>query len=76
MANSLGTNIRLEEHAFFIVFISIILVIFWYAVWGFLDEFTEQLNKKYGIRKTTIYFTFLLMVMLLIGIFPQILQKI
>ena len=76
MANSLGINIRLEEHAFFIVFMSIILIIFWYSIWQLLDEFTEYLNKKYGIRKISIHGTLLLMVMLLIGLFPQILQKI
>ena len=76
MGNSLSTSIRLEEHAFFILFIGIILIMFWYAVWHFLEEFTEFLNKKYGIRKLSTNTAFLLIVLLFIGVFPQILQKI
>ena len=76
MAGSLSTNIRLEEHAVFILFISFILILFWYAVWQLLDEFTEFLNKKYGIRRLSVNTLFLLIVLLFIGIFPQILQKI
>ena len=34
------------------------------------------LHKKYGIQKRNIYAVFLLLVVLLIGIFPQILKKI
>jgi hypothetical protein len=76
MANSLSTNIRLEEHAFFILFIAFVLMVFWHSVWQLLDEFTEFLNKKYGIRKISVNLVFLLIVFLLIGMFPQILQKI
>lgn len=76
MVKSLSTDINLEEHAFFIVFISLILILFWHAVWGLLDEFTEVLNKKYGIKKITISVVFLLIVLLFIGIYPKILQNI
>lgn len=76
MANSLSTTIRLEEHAFFVLFIALILMVFWHSVWQLLDEFTEFMNKKYGIRKLSINIVLLLIVLLLIGIFPQILQKI
>ncbi len=76
MANSLSTDLRVEEHALFILFISIILILFWYSVWYFLDEFTEVLHKKYGIRKFTTNTVFLLIVLLCVGLFPQVLRKI
>jgi hypothetical protein len=76
MGSTLSTTLRMEEHAFFILFIALVLIVWWYAVWGLLDEFTSYLHKKYGIQKRNIYAIFLLLVVLLIGIFPQILKKI
>ena len=76
MASSLSANIRLEEHAFFIIFIALILMVFWHAVWELLGELTDYLHKKYGMKKVHIYMISLLGVLLLIGIFPQILEKI
>ena len=76
MGATLSTTLRMEEHAFFILFIALVLIVWWYAVWGLLDEFTSYLHKKYGIQKRNIYAIFLLLVVLLIGIFPQILKKI
>jgi hypothetical protein len=75
MGNSLSTSVRLEEHAIFILFIALILIIFWHSVWQLLDEFTDYMNKKYGIRKISINTILLLIVILFIGAFPQILQK-
>jgi hypothetical protein len=75
MAGSLGRTIRLEEHAFFILFIALVLMIFWHAVWELLGELTDYLHEKYGVKKVYIYMLSLLGVMLLIGIFPQILEK-
>lgn len=76
MASSLSANIRLEEHAFFIIFIALILMVFWHAVWELLSELTIHLSQRYGIKKTHIYMISVLIVLLLIGIFPQILEKI
>ena len=72
----LSRNIKLEEHAFFILFIALILMVFWHAVWELLGELTEYVNKTYGIKKRDVYLISLLLVVLLIGIFPQILEKI
>jgi hypothetical protein len=76
MGATLSTTVRMEEHAFFILFIAFVLMACWYAVWGLLDEFTTYLHKRYGIQKRNIYAVFLLVIVLLIGIFPQILKKI
>jgi len=66
---------RLEEHAVFILFITLLLIIFWHAVWELLTEFAEELNKRYGIKKRNIYIISVLGVVSLIGIFPQILER-
>ena len=76
MVGSLSRNIKLEEHAFFILFIAVILMVFWHAVWELLGELTDYLHKKYGMKKVHIYMLSLLSVVLLIGVFPQILEKI
>ena len=75
MAGSLSRNIKLEEHAFFILFIALVLMVFWHAVWELLGELTDYLHEKYGMKKVHIYVLSLLGVLLLIGIFPQILEK-
>jgi hypothetical protein len=74
MAGSL--SIKMEEHACFILFIAFIIVLFWYAVWELLDEFVEYLNRKYGVKNTHTNIFLLLAVILIIGLFPQVLNKI
>jgi uncharacterized membrane protein YidH (DUF202 family) len=69
------SRIRLEEHAFFIVFIAMILIVFWYCIWELLQELTDHINDRHNIEKWKIYMAWLLVVFLLIGIFPQILEK-
>ena len=71
----LGRLGRLEEHAFFILFIAVLLMILWHAVWELLSELTEYLNARYGMKKRNIYIISILLILLLIGIFPQILEK-
>ena len=66
----------MEEHAFFILFIAFIIVVFWYAVWELLDDFVEYLNRKYGVKNTHTNIVILLLVILIIGFFPQVLNKI
>lgn len=72
---SLGRITKLEEHAFFVLFIGILLIMFWHAVWELLNEITDYLHTKRGLKKWKVYMISLLFVLLMIGIFPQILQK-
>ena len=44
MVGSLSRSIKLEEHAFFIVFIALVLMVFWHAVWELLGELTIYLH--------------------------------
>ena len=67
---------RLEEHAFFVLFVAFVLIVFWHAVWELLTELTDHLNKHHGIPKWKIYTGSLILVILIIGVFPEILEKI
>ena len=69
-------SVKMEEHAFFILFIAFIVVLFWHAVWELSNEFVEHLHEKYGIKKVHVYVLYLLIVILVIGMFPQVLEKI
>lgn len=66
---------QLEEHAFFILFLATLLVFFWVAVWGLTEELLTSLEQTYGIKKTSLYMGLLGSVVLLIGLFPQMLEK-
>jgi hypothetical protein len=66
---------RIEEHAFFIVFVAFILIIFWHGVWELLTEFTLYIHLRYGIPKWKIYVFSIMFVLLIIGICPQVLDK-
>ena len=68
-------RLRLEEHAFFIVFVALVLIIFWYAVWELLQELTDHIHQHHRVEKWKIYTGSLLLVFLLIVLFPQILEK-
>ena len=50
-------------------------MVFWHAVWELLSELTDYLHARYGIKKRNIYLLSILLILLLAGIFPQILQK-
>ena len=73
MAQSLGD---MENHAFFVLFIAVILIIFWHAVWELLTELTETIHRRHGVPKWKVYMGSVVMVILFIGVYPQILEKI
>jgi uncharacterized membrane protein len=75
MSTSLGAKSKLEDNALFIVFMALVLMILWHAVWELLTELTQYLSVRYGISKRTIYLLSVLAVLLLIGIFPVLLSK-
>ena len=75
MSTSLGAKSKVEDNALFIVFMALVLMLFWHAVWELLTEATEYLSVRYGISKRTIYLLSVLAVLLLIGIFPPLLSK-
>jgi len=66
---------RMEDHAFFIVFMGVILVLFWHGVWELLNEITNHIHTRHGIEKWKLYLGSIVGVLLLIGLFPQILER-
>jgi succinate dehydrogenase hydrophobic anchor subunit len=66
---------RLEEHAFFILFMAFILIMLWHGIWGLADSFEQYLHERYGFKKIHFNLTTVLGVVLIIGLFPQILEK-
>ena len=66
----------MENHSFFILFIGVVLIIFWHAVWELLEEFTVYVAYVYNVPKRYVYIIEMTLVVLLIEMFPQILEKI
>ena len=76
MIGSSLSRVRQEEHAIFILFIAVVIMIFWHSVWELLSDFTSYIEKKYGYVKWKIHAAFLVFILILILIFPQILSRI
>jgi succinate dehydrogenase hydrophobic anchor subunit len=73
MPKSLG---QIEEHAFFILFLGILIIIFWHAVWELLEVIVGEINKRHGIPKWKLYVASIVMVILFIGVYPRLLERI
>lgn len=72
IGKSLG---KLEEHTFFILFTAFILILFWHAVWGILDKIETVCERHFNLTKIQFNILSLLLVILVIRLFPMILQK-
>ena len=72
VVKSLG---QLEEHAYFVLFGGLILVLFWHGVWGLTDNLEHYLKDRYGMRKEYFNVATIMLVVLIIGVFPKILEK-
>ena len=66
---------RLEQHVFFILFMAFILIMLWHGIWGLADSLEHYLQTRYGLKKTHFNIITVCIVVLIIGIFPQILEK-
>ena len=72
IGKSLG---QLEEHTFFILFTAFILILFWHAIWGILDKIETVCEARFNITKIQFNILSVLIVILIIVLFPIILQK-
>jgi hypothetical protein len=72
LTKSLG---QLEEHAAFIIFMATIAILYTHAVWGLADKFEEHIGTNHNIRKIHFHLFTLIAVVLIIGLFPRILQR-
>ena len=52
-----------------------ILVLFWHGVWGLADNLEHYLKRQYGLRKEYFNAATIILVILVIGLFPRILEK-
>jgi succinate dehydrogenase hydrophobic anchor subunit len=66
---------RLEEHAFFILFMAFILIMLWHGIWGLADSLEHYLHERYGFKKVYFNVITVFSVVLIIGLYPQILEK-
>jgi succinate dehydrogenase hydrophobic anchor subunit len=71
-SKSLG---QLEKHAFYLLFILFIIVLVWHGMWGLVDAVQEYLYLGYGIKKIHFNVATLAIVVLIIGLHPEILKK-
>ena len=72
LTKSLG---QLEEHAAYIMFMATIAIFYTHAVWGLADMFEEHIQTNHNIKKIHFHIFTLIVVILIIGMFPRILQK-
>jgi succinate dehydrogenase hydrophobic anchor subunit len=66
---------QLEKHAYFILFMATILVLFWHGVWGIADMLGDHIEHNHNIRKLHYHIATIFLVVLIIGLFPKILEK-
>jgi succinate dehydrogenase hydrophobic anchor subunit len=66
---------KLEGHAFFILFTAAILVLLWHGIWGLADNLEHHLQERHGIKKPYFNVMTIFAVVLIIGLYPQILNK-
>lgn len=66
---------QLEETAVYDIFLGVILVLFWAATWGLIEEAVTRIQDRYEVPRWKIYLGLLLAVMIVVGICPQMLAK-
>lgn len=66
---------QLEQHAFYILFIAAILVLFWYSIWNIMDELKETAKDRWGVTAHQFSCLVLASVVGLIALFPETLEK-
>lgn len=52
-----------------------ILILFWHAIWGVTDTIKEYLEKHYNIQPIHFHIGTVGLVILIIGLHPEILDK-
>ncbi len=66
---------QLERHAFFVLFTAFILVLFWHATWGLADIAEHYALENFQVKKLAFNVATIMIVVILIGLFPQMLVK-
>jgi succinate dehydrogenase hydrophobic anchor subunit len=66
---------KLEEDAFSVLLIAIIVIMMWRATWGITDTIEDYLYTQYGVKKLYFNIGTIIIVVLIIGLNPEILKK-
>jgi hypothetical protein len=66
---------QLEQGEAYIIFMVLIIVLLWHGVWGLVEDLETYLQAHYGIKKVYLNLLSILLAILVIGIFPKILEK-
>jgi hypothetical protein len=69
-------RIKSERNAFFLLGLSFLAVVWWYATWGLVEEYMEWIEEKYKISKTNLYLSVAFLIVLIVFLFPELLDKI
>jgi hypothetical protein len=75
MAPGLANLQKLEQNALFDIFLGVILVLFWAATWGLIEELVTKIQEKKEIARWKIYLGLLMFVMFVVGMCPEMLAK-
>jgi len=59
----------------FVLFMAFILIMLWHGIWGLADNLEHYLHMRYGLKKPYFNIMTICAVVLIIGLYPQILDK-
>jgi len=65
---------NLERHAFYIVMLSIVGILWYMCLWGIFDESIEYIHKKYKYSKRLIYSVIIACILVTILVHPEVLD--
>jgi hypothetical protein len=66
---------QLEEHAAFMIFIAVIVILLWHGIWALTDELQHYLERRFGLNRIYFNVMSIMLVVLIIGLHPQMLEK-
>ena len=72
----MASFVALEKHAFFLLFLGFVLILFWIAVWGLVEEWLEEFRMRNGWTKKEVYSALLLSVIAIFAMYPRLLQRV
>ena len=66
---------QLELRAFQDILIAGILIVFWFGIWGLLEEAAQAAERRYGCSKASVYGATVIVALSLVALYPQALAK-
>ena len=66
---------KLEQREIYIIFMVLVIVLLWHGLWSLIEDLENYLQTYYGFKKVYFNLLSILLALLIIGIFPQSLEK-